>query len=141
MIKKMQTEDLYDKGRHNFIGGVRKGEAGKYVIAADNGILKLKEDMTTNTDFVQYDEDNLLAINARNHNDGLSNYRHRTKPDDYADAYSYNQHLGYAFHMDVVIDSNQNILDLYCDPNDAGSAASGYDATLKSHPAGASQHF
>ena len=33
-----------------------------------------------------------------------------TKPNDYADAYSYNQHLGYAFYMDVVIDSNQNIL-------------------------------
>ena len=134
------SEDLYEKGRHNFIGGVRKGEAGKYVIAADNGILKLKEDMTTNTDFVQYDAANLLAINARNHNDGLGNYRHRTKPNDYADAYSYNQHLGYAFYMDVVIDSNQNISDLYCDENDAGSAASGYDATLKSHPAGESQH-
>ena len=139
--QKDAAEDLYDKGRHNFIGGVRKGEAGKYVIAADNGILKLKEDMTTNTDFVQYDADNLLAINARNHNDGLGNYRHRTKPNDYADAYSYNQHLGYAFYMDVVIDSNPNISALYCDANDAGSAASGYDATLKSHPAGASQHF
>ena len=78
--------------------------------------------MTTNTDFVQYDADNLLAINARNHNDGLGNYRHRTKPNDYADAYSYNQHLGYAFYMDVVID----LKFLYCDAND--NSASGYDA-------------
>ena len=137
--QKDAAEDLYDKGRHNFIGGVLKDEAGKYVIAADNGILKLKEDMTTNTDFVQYDADNLLAINARNHNDGLGNYRHRTKPNDYADAYSYNQHLGYAFYMDVVIDSNQNILDLYCPPDATSQNTSGYDADLKTL-AGASVH-
>lgn len=140
--QKDAAEDLFDKGRHNFIGGVRKGEAGKYVIEADNadGLLKLKEAMTTNTAFVEYSQANKLIINNRNHNDGLGDYRHRTKPAGYDDAYSYNQHLGYAFHMDVVIDSNQNISDLYCDPNDGASAASGYDATLKSHPAGESQH-
>ena len=95
--------------------------------------------MTTNTDFVQYDADNLLAINARNHNDGLGNYRHRTKPAGYADAYNYNQHLGYSFYMDVVIDSNQNILDLYCPPDATSQNTSGYDATLKTL-AGASVH-
>ena len=141
--QKDAAEDLFDKGRHNFIGGVKKGEAGKYVIEADNadnGLLKLKEEMTTNNAYIEYSPANKLIINTRDHNDGLGDYRHRTKPAGYDDAYSYNQHLGYAFHMDVVIDSNQNILDLYCDPNDGASAASGYDATLKSHPAGESQH-
>ena len=42
-------EVLFVKGRHNFIGGVKKGEAGRYVVALDNGELKIKEDMATYT--------------------------------------------------------------------------------------------
>ena len=42
--------------------------------------------------------------------------------------------------MDVVIDSNQNILDLYCPPDATSQNTSGYSALLKTDPGGASVH-
>ena len=137
------AEELFVKGRHNFIGGVRKGEAGKYVVALDNGELKIKEDMATYTpaqdNFIEYDAGNTLAVNQRGHNDGLRDYRHTTKPAGYT-VNNYNRHLGYAFIMDVVIDSAQNISDLYCPPDATTQNTSGYSADLKTDPGGASVH-
>ena len=140
-------EVLFVKGRHNFIGGVKKGEAGKYVVALDNGELKIKEDMATYTpaqnNFIEYTGSdtagNKLAVNQRSHNDGLRDYRHKTKPVGYT-VNDYNRHLGYAFTMDVVIDSTQNILDLYCPLDGTLQNASGYSALLKTDPGGASVH-
>lgn len=140
-------EELFVKGRHNFIGGVRKGEAGKYVVALDNGELKIKEDMATYTpaqnNFIEYTGNDTagikFAVNQRSHNDGLRDYRHKTKPAGYT-VNDYNRHLGYAFIMDVVINSTQNISDLYCPPDATAQNTSGYSATLKTDPGGASVH-
>ena len=75
--------------------------------------------------FIEYDAGNTLAVNQRGHNDGLRDYRHTTKPAGYT-VNNYNRHLGYAFIMDVVIDSTQNILDLYCPPDATTQNTSGY---------------
>ena len=131
------NEKRYNKGRHNMIGGVHVNGVGKYII--ENG--KLKENMTaltnglpnsatTNqTDFIEYDANtnNKSFIDARDR-DTLHKFTYQNKNNTYLEGV-YTRNFGYAFHMEVVIDSNTNIDNLYCD--DDGNNAYSYNQFLR----------
>ena len=117
------------------IGGVHVNGAGKYII--ENG--KLKENMpnlsdgipngvsSSHTDFIEYTTDNELFVDDRRQ-DNLHKFTYQNKPEGYQEGV-YTDNFGYAFHMNVVIDSATNINDLYCD--DDGVNAYGYNQFLK----------
>ena len=144
-------EPIYNAGRHNFIDGVRTGEVGRYVIASDNNVLKIQEQMIgglyaqNQTNFIEYmntGTNNRGLIDSRNHRDGLGNYRYKTKPNTYTEE-NRDENFGWAFHMDTVLDSTQNtsgLLSLNCNL-DAGNNARNYSSDLKAVTGNNSQHF
>ena len=124
-------------------------QVGRYVIASDNNVLKIQEQMIgglyaqNQTNFIEYMNtlpDNRSLIDSRNHRDGLGNYRYKTKPNNYTEE-NRDENFGWAFNMETVLDSTQNISDLYCETDSSGNNAQNYSPFLKAVTGNSSQHF
>ena len=74
---------------------------------------------------MEYSNANDTALSSRRHGDGLGNYRYKEKVSSYT-VDNYEQNFGWAFNMQVVIDSNANKALLNCETE--SNNARGYNA-------------
>ena len=128
-------ETLYAPGSYNNIGGIRDNEAATYTVITEGGVKKLR-DVGRNA-VLEYSNANDTALSSRRHGDGLGNYRYKEKVSSYT-VDNYEQNFGWAFNMQVVIDSNANKTALLCE-NESGEAR-GYNARYKAQSGNAAQH-
>ena len=126
-------EPTMPAGRHNWHGGTLFADAGLYTIEEDSGELYINDGSGNLT----YSSDNANFVDARDHDDMLSNYSYYTKPSAYtADNYAHN--FGWAFNMRMVLNNADNRTALTCDED--GGNIRGLDLLLKAVIGGAEMH-